>query len=233
MNKLTSFLLCFLLSPLALLAGSFEGTIRLSIKSPKRDQPTVIDYSVKEGFLRMDIATTDSHGNNRNMTSIWDLGKHEMYTLMPEQKMYTVLKTEDIAAAAKSATSNVQIEKTGETEKILGYTAVKYLITDPDRKTTSDVWAAEGLGTFMTGRNSPFAKNGGISSIEKELAARGFFPLRMINHDASGAETIRMEAVAIDKKSLSDDTFAVPADYHRFDMGGMFSGFGGGKPPAN
>jgi nitrogen regulatory protein PII len=233
MNKPASFLLCWLLSPMALLAGSFEGTIRLSMKSPKNDQPTLIDYSMKEGFLRMDITATSGRAKGKNITSILDLNKHEMTTLMPEQKMYMVMKTEDLATAAQNAASSVQIEKTGETEKILGYTAVKYLVTDTNRKTTSDVWAAEGLGTFMMGRSSPFGKNGSLSAIEKEFAARGFFPLRIINHDASGAETFRMEAVSIDKKTLPDDTFAVPADYHRFDMGSMFGGFGEGKPPQN
>ena len=191
----------------------------------KSEQPNFVDYSMKGDFLRVDITTA----KGQHLSSIWDLNKHEMTTLMPEQKMYMVMKTEDLAAAAQNAAPKVQIEKTGETEKILGYTATKYLVTDTERKTTTDVWAAEGLGTFMMGRSSPFAKNGGMSPVEKELAARGFFPLRMVSHDASGAEVFRMEAVSIDKKSLSDDLFAPPADYHRFDMGGLFGGFGG-KP---
>jgi hypothetical protein len=68
-----------------------------------------------------------------------------------------------------------------------------------------------------------------MSPIEKELAARGAFPLRMITHDSSGAETNRMEVVSIDKSSLPDDTFTVPSDYHSFSLGGMFGGFGAGK----
>ena len=227
MNKPTWLLLSLLLGPAALLAGGFEGTVRLSMKSPKQDQPTYIDYSMKEGFLRMDIAVTDGREAGKTITSIWDLNKHEMAMLMPEQKMYMVMKAPDIAAAAQQASPNVQVEKTGETEKILGYTATKYIIKDNDHHQTSEVWAAEGLGTFMMGRSSPMGRNGGLSPVEKELISRGFFPLRLINRDASGTETFRMEAVSVDKKSLSDGFFAPPADYRRFDMGGMLGGFGG------
>lgn len=226
MKKIIWLLLCLSLGPASLLAGGFEGTIRMSMKSPKSEQPTLVDYSMKGNFLRMDITAA----KGRHVSSIWDLNKHEMTMLMPEQKMYMIMKTEDIAAAARKASPNVQIEKTGETEKILGYAATKYLIKDNDHHITSEVWGVEGLGTFMMGRNSPFGKSGGLSPVEKELIARGFFPLRMINRDSSGAETFRMDAVSIDKKSLSEDFFVPPSDYRRFDMGGMFGGFGGRRP---
>jgi hypothetical protein len=229
MNKITSLLLCLLFAPAAIFAGSFEGKIRFSMKSPKHDQPTYMDYSMKQGFVRIDI--TDSRSKGKTVTAIWDLTKHEIYSLMPEQKMYLVMKTEDIAAVAQGAATNVQIEKTGETETILGYTTTKYLVKDTTRNTTSEVWAAEGFGPFAM---SVFKKKGAISSVEKELAARGAFPLRMISHNSDGDESSRMEAVSIEKKSLPDDTFTVPSDYHPFDFGSLLGGFNaGGKIQQN
>ncbi len=132
------------------------------------------------------------------------------------------MKTEDIAAMVKGAATDVQIEQTGETETILGYATTKYLVKDTARNTTSEVWTAEGFGTFIMA-GSVFKKHGAMSPLEKELAARGAFPLRVINHNSSGAETSRMEAVSIDKKSLPDDTFTVPSDYHPFDLGSISS----------
>jgi hypothetical protein len=228
MNKITSLLLCLLFAPAVIFAGNFEGKIRFSMKSPQRDQPSFMDYSMKQGFVRIDITGFDSHSPARTVTSIWDLNKHEIYTLMPEQKMYMVMQTEDLAAMAQGASPDLQIEKTGETENILGYTATKYLIKDNTHDTTSEVWTADGIGTFITSA-SIFKKHGAMSPIEKELAARGAFPLRMISHDSSGAETNRMEVVSIDKSSLPDDTFIVPSDYHSFSLGSMFGGFGAGK----
>jgi hypothetical protein len=224
MNKITSLLLCLLFAPAVIFAGNFEGKIRFSMKSPRHDQPTFMDYSMKEGFVRIDITGTDSRSQGKTITSIWDLNKHEMYTLMPDQKMYMVMKTDDIAALAQGAQTDVQIEKTGETEKILGYTATKYLVKDTARDTTSEVWTADGIGTFINAAMG-FKKKGGMSPVEKELAARGAFPLRMISHDSSGAETSRMEAVSIDKKSIPDDTFTVPGDYHAFSLGNLLGGF--------
>jgi hypothetical protein len=194
------------------------------MKSPRHDQPTFMDYSMKQGFVRIDITGTDSRSQGKTITSIWDLNKHEIYTLMPAQKMYITMKTEDIAALAQGAQTDVQIEKTGETENILGYTATKYLVKDTTHDITSEVWTADGIGTFINAAMG-FKKKGGLSPMEKELAARGAFPLRMISHNSSGEETNRMEAVSINKKSLSDDMFTVPSDYHPFDLGGMFSGF--------
>ena len=224
MNKITSLLLCLLFAPSVLFAGSFEGTIRFPMKSPRHDQPTFMDYSMKEGFVRIDITGSDSRSQGKTTSSIWDLNKHEIDVLMPGQKMYMKMKTEDVAALVKGAETDVQIEKTGETETILGYTATKYIVKDTAHDTTSEVWTADGIGTFIMA-GSVFKKHGAMSPIEKELAARGAFPLRMISHDSSGAETNRMEAVSIDKKSLPDDTFTVPSDYQPFDMGSLFSGF--------
>jgi hypothetical protein len=224
MKKIFLLMLCLLFAPVAIFAGSFEGKIRFSMKSPKRDQPTFMDYSMKQGFVRIDITATDSQDNERTITSIWDLNKHELFTLMPEQKMYLIMKTADLAAAVPGTVANVQVEKTGETETILGYPTTKYLVKDTARGTTSEVWTAEGFGTFITAA-SVFKKNGVMSPVEKELATRGAFPLRMISHNASGAETSRMEAVSIDRQTLPDDKFTVPGDYHPFDLGSMFGGF--------
>jgi hypothetical protein len=233
MKKITPFLLCLLFAPAVIFAGGFEGKIRFAMKSPKRDQPTYMDYSMKNGFVRIDITSSGGQANGRTVACIWDLNKHEIFTLMPEQKMYMVMKTEDLAAMAPGTAADVQIEKTGETATILGYATTKYIVKETARGTTSEVWAAEGFGTFITSA-SVFRKRGVMSPVEKELAARGVFPLRMVSHNSSGAETSRMEAVSIDKKILPDDTFTLPGDYHPFDVGSLFGGFNaGGKVQQN
>jgi hypothetical protein len=225
MKKITSLLLCLLFAPAVIFAGNFEGTIRFSLKSPRHDQPTIMDYSMKEGFVRVDITGTDSRSQGKTTSCIWDLNQHESYVLMPAGKMYIEMKTEDIAAMAKGSATDAQVEKTGETETILGYATTKYIITDTTRGTRSEVWAADGLGTFINAAMG-FKKKGGMSPVEKELVARGAFPLRMISHNSNGDEISHMEAVSIDKKLLPDDMFTVPSDYHAFNLGSLF---GAGK----
>ena len=221
MKKNSFLLFCLLLAPAAIFGSSFEGKIRVSAKSPKRDQPAFVDYSIKEGLLRMDMTSADG---STSYISIWNMNKHELTNLMPDKQAYIAIKTADIPTVAQAEAPHVQFEKTGGTETILGYPTTKYLYKDTVHGTSSEVWAAEGLGTFMTVR-SAVSNHGIMSPLEKELAARGVFPLRIINHNSSGAETSRVEAVSIDKKTIPDDTFTVPSDYHPFDPGELPGGF--------
>lgn len=218
MNKIVPLLLCLLLVPSAVFARGFEGKIRFSAKSVRHDQPTFCDYSVKDGFLRIDATGRDSNANSQDIVSIWDINQHKLLTLVPDQKTYVSMKTEDIAAPA-----DAPLEKTGETEKILGYDTAKYVFKDGTHGTT-EVWTVDGLGLFMSVR-STFVKRGAMNPLEKALATRGLFPLRIVYHNSSGAETSRLEAVSIDKQTLPADTFALPSDYHPFDVGSMSGGF--------
>jgi hypothetical protein len=222
--KRITLLLSLLLIPAALLAGSFEGKIRFSAKSPKHDQATFCDYSLKPGFLRIDFAGHDSESNERNIVSIWDLNHNKLFTLMPDQKTYLVMKTAAISASAPGTAPAVQFGKTGETETILGYPASKYVFKDAAHSATDEVWAVEGFGPFLTVR-SAFVKHGVMSPLEKELASRSLFPLRIVFHSSGGAETSRLEAVSVDKQALPDNTFTLPGDYHLFDANSLSGGF--------
>jgi hypothetical protein len=128
-----------------------------------------------------------------------------------------------------------KLEKTGQTEKILGYTADKYIVTQDDQKT--EMWLAEGLGTFMNPNSSNpmggMGRRGGaapanMQAWEKALAGKSLFPLRVVGLDKANKETFRMEVTSIDKSALSDSLFAPPAGYEKFDMGAMMQG--GGMP---
>ena len=203
--------------------ASFEGKIKMQMKSDKHTQ--VIDYSVKPNLMRMDIPLDQS----ATATSIMDFTKKEMIVLMPNEKMYMVMPlndgAEDNGKKKKRPGREATFEKTGETEKILGYLCTKFISTDED-KNTYEIWAAEGLGTFMGSRGNNPMKRAPRSAWESELAKKGFFPLRMTGKNEKGKEIFQMEALAVDKQKLPDTVFAVPAGYERFDMGGMMKGMG-------
>src|SRR5690606_6628102 len=128
---------------------------------------------------------------------IMDLGKQEMMILMPEQKMYMVQRLDGLTAAADDAVSDdFTFEKTGESEKILGYDCVKYVSKAKDF--TSDIWVTEELGRFVGLGNSanPMGgkkKSGATAAWEKALAGKNFFPLRVVSRDAKGKEQFRLE----------------------------------------
>lgn len=229
-----SFLRLFLastfLAPAALLAASFEGKISYKITAP-REKPMEMHHSIKGDKMRMEMP-----GKSEGGSMIMDAKKKEMIMLMDSEKMYMTMPLPDATEVASTQGEEVKLEKTNVTEKILGYTATKYLATTGNTK--SEMWLAEGIGTFMGMGNSSGggggggglfggrkkASSSGTKGWEQALAGKDLFPLRVVELDKAGKEIFRMEVTAIKKESLPDTLFNPPADYQKFDMGGMMKG---------
>ncbi|MBI2496707.1 MAG: DUF4412 domain-containing protein, partial [Opitutae bacterium] len=102
-----------------------------------------------------------------------------------------------------------------------------------DKGNVTEMWLAEGLGTFMGMGNGggPFGGGRGrgatTSKWEQALKGVGGFPLRVISRDAASKEVFKMEVTKIEPGPQPDSAFAPPAGYQKFQMpGGM--PFGGG-----
>ena len=216
---LRSLLLAALFAPACLLAANFEGKVNFKITTGGK--PQELAYSIKGDKLRIDMPGTKGMGG-----MIMDTTKKETTIIMDEQKMYmTMAMPETTATDRGGKTEEAKLEKTGQTEKILGYLATKF--TSTSQGTTTELWLAEGIGTFlsMAGKSPMGGGRKGSSpeaqSWEKALAGKDLFPLRVVGKDKSGKESYRMEATAINKQSIPDSQFAPPAGYQKFDMGGM------------
>jgi hypothetical protein len=212
-----------LFAPAVLSAASFEGRVNFKMTSP-RGAPQEIAYNIKGDKIRVEMPGQAAMGG-----IIIDTTKRESTVIMDQQKMYMTMALPDVAAQASKKAEEVKLEKTGEKETILGLTAEKYIATHPD--STSEMWLAEGLGTFMSAPSgNPMGGRGGGNSQaqawERALAGKELFPLRVVSKDKAGKESFRMEATAIDQKPLPDSLFAAPAGYQKFDMGAMMKGFG-------
>ena len=233
------FLAGALLAPAALVAASFEGKVSMKMTSG-RDKPMDITYNIKGDKVRMETPGQKGVGG-----MIMDTSKREMTIIMDEQKTYMVMGLPQGAKdAIEKREQEVMLEKTNETEKILGYTATKYILTDKSN-TETELWLAEGLGTFMGFSNrNPMGRGRGPAAPawERALEGKDLFPLRVVGHEkgainskgkgdekskkakGGGGETFRMEVTAIDKTSLPDSLFVPPAGYQKFDMGSMMKG---------
>ncbi len=230
--------LTLFLSMLALAAGlgasDFTGMIRLKVVSQEKsgrrsngDGSMFMNCYYKGSLMRTDVEI----GNGQTSSSIIDTVKQEVIILMPEQHKYMVMqmpqpaKSDASAASSAAAAKDVEFVRTGETDTILGYKCEKILVKSKEGE--AEVWGAEGLGVFqgMSSRG-PMGRPSSKSAWEKTLAAHGFFPLRMVSHDKSGKELMRMEAVAIDMQPPADSLFVPPGDYQKFEMP-SFPGFGG------
>jgi hypothetical protein len=201
---------------LALPLVAFEGKVHLDMTSGRDSQQIV--YSLKGEKARMEMPNLGA-----GMASIVDGPNQQVLVLMPEQRMYMVMQLQEAVDAANKAgkAHQVTFEDTGETEVILGRTCRKFRITERD--STSEIWAAEGLGKFA-GQMGGAGKGNSLPAWQRELAERQFFPLRMITKDRKGKETLRMQATKIDEMKLDNALFEVPAGYQKFDLGGMMKG---------
>lgn len=224
-TTLRSLFIAALLTPALAFAANFEG--KLNFKMTTDGKAHDLAYSIKGDKLRIDMPGTKGMGG-----MIMDTTKREATVIMDDQKMYmTMAMPETAPSAAKGKEEEVKLEKTGETEKILGYLATKFISTYQGSKT--EMWLAEGIGTYlsMAGSN-PMGGGGGrrggpsaaAQGWEKALAGKELFPLRVVSKDKAGKESFRMEATAINKETLADSVFAPPAGYQKFDMGGMMKG---------
>lgn len=213
---------------IAVAATAFEGRVSLGMKSG-RDKEQVIDYAMKEGFVRMEPKSAEAGGS----AMIMDWGRQQMIMLMPEQHMFMVmpLKAPLERAAARAQNPETKVEKTGRTETILGYLCEEYVTTE--RGETTEMWITDQLGSFAgLGGGNPMAgmMGGGAAAKpaaggwEQALKGRpGAFPLRVVSRDGKGRETFRLEAKKIEPGSLPDSLFAPPAGYQKFSL----PGFGG------
>ncbi len=229
MKKLLLFLAGCVLAPAVLCAAEFEGRVNFKM-TPASGKSQEVHYAMKNGKIRIEMP------GQRGMMGgmILDPAKRETTMIMDEQKMYMTMPMPDVAQQVEKAKQEGTLEKTGETEKILGFTAEKYLSTYGNTKT--ELWLAEGLGSFI-GFSSAGSPMGGRRAAEtpqaaweKALAGKALFPLRVVSYDKAGKEAFRMEATAVEKQALPEDLFTPPADYQKFDMGGMMKGMMPGRP---
>jgi hypothetical protein len=227
--KLLSLFAGLLLAPLATNAADFEGKIGMKMTGDGRSMD--MNYAMKGGKIRIEMPQGQG-------AMVMDPAKKETTMIMDQQRMYMVMPVPDAAPQAETAKAAEapKLEKTGQTEKILGYTAEKYLVTQQDGQ-KAEMWLAEGLGTFMSpGASNPMAgmgrrgsaPGGNAQAWEKALAGKSLFPLRVVGRDRADKEIYRMEVTSIDKSTLPDSLFAPPAGYQKFDMGAMMQG--GGMP---
>jgi hypothetical protein len=203
-------------------AGAFEGKVTLTMTGD-RGKPMDMNYSMKGERVRMDL-----NAGGHEMSTIMDLPKLERIILMPEQNMYMSMPlkkpVEQAVEQHQGDAANVDINRTGKTETILGYKTDQILVTDKDKGSVTELWVASGLGTFMglgNGGGSPFGgrkPSAAAAKWEEALKGKSGFPLRVISHDAKGKEIFKMEATKIEPGPLPDSLFVPPPGYQKFEM---------------
>lgn len=207
MKKIIASLLCVPLLCSLALSQSFQGvmTFRVSGKTPQQ-----FTYATKGDKVRMDVEPAPG----QKMSMLIDTRTRSLTMVRDEAKMYFEMNMDQMALPPSVNEAEVSVTKTGKKETILGYPCEQMIIKQEDRN--AELWVTKGLGKFVQVNMSPRGESPMMKKLEKELIDEGYFPLRLIT--VQGSEKIVMEVVKIEKKSLGDEMFAVPAGYQKMQM---------------
>lgn len=180
--------------------------------------PQSMEYQIKASQMKMSM----QGGMVGDMMGeiIMDNQKQEGYMLQHSSKTAFLIK-----ADSSSSTQDMkpEIRKSGETEKILGYTCKKFTITleTQGMQMTQEIWATDEINVERPTVNNP----NGLGQIFVE-GIEGF-PLKTVMEMPMGMGKMVMTATEVKKETVKSEIFKVPAGYtvKDFDpsalMGGM------------
>jgi hypothetical protein len=205
-----------LLSTLATLVG-FEGEIELAFRGPivallgTASKPPAMLLILKGDRVRMEL--TAGPAGPLGGATIVDGAAKKSFTLIDASKQYVETDLSAASAPAAPAAASPSYVKTGAKDTVAGYeceVAELRAATGRTEVCTSSGLAFWGLGVGPLGKLV-----GGGGPAAAFLSDLGGFPLRFTSYDASGAVVLGFEAMRIDKKSVPDSSFEIPAGYKK------------------
>ena len=184
-------------------AAPFEGQLSFIVTNPKGLSHRV-EYFIKGKKARMDMPTP-----SRGVISfIGDDAEGRSLVLVEKNKAF-----KDVSSQKPPLPKNDHsvAKKTGRTMAILGYNAEEFRVDSPQGAAV--LWAVQGLGRFRRPQGGPMAQGARTHAWERALIDQGYFPLKL-TEDGTLTEVVKVE-----KKSLPDSLFEVPAGYkHEKDL---------------
>ena len=201
----------FFFSPKNFSQSTFEG--KVVIETTNDGQTHTLNYYAKGDMARFDV---NSERGNANI--IFDKKNKKMLMVMPTMKMYMEFPMDmDLGDNESNATedkSKSDFVKTSETKTINGYKCEKWVIKEGDK--TSEAWMTKDLGGFVFFQ-SPMG-NHQKQKWQEDIENSGYFPMLVVEKDSDGNETGRFEVKSVEKKSLDNSFFTVPAGYNQMKM---------------
>ncbi|MGH9799442.1 MAG: DUF4412 domain-containing protein [Blastocatellia bacterium] len=218
---------------------AFEGLI--TSRMTTGSQAMEIKYAIKGSRSR--IETQLAAGGTQMGVVLMDFASGSQTMLMPQMKTYMTTNWDDeggvknmvekmASEAEKTGSGNYfNATATGKTETVAGHTCTHWILGD---KQDTDACLAKGLGYFGGGGQSDgiFGKLKNIALGDKtkaqlqanpeflKFAEGGVFPLKLAVIENGQPRTI-MEVTKVERKTLDDALFAIPADFKKMEIPGM------------
>ena len=184
---------------------AFEGKIDMTVTMPISPTSTLMtSYEVKGKKIR-----TETKGVI-GVVNITDTDAKKSWLIDDAARTYYEIDLEKAIATSKATAATSKARSLGKSDKVAGYSCDLWEVADTTMR--AEVCVASGLSMIALGLSGPFSMFAKGGDAWSEVMSRGF-PLRMVMSDASGAVMMKMEATRIEKKSLPDSEFQVPAGY--------------------
>src|SRR5690554_1981742 len=201
------FLFIISLTTLTFAQSDFEGKIVLKILD--EGNSFNVDYFIKGDKMKMEMNAAEGA-----MAILFNKSENKTYMIMPQQSMYMEFNVMDMMGSEELDADDPDITKTGEYLDINGYKCEKWIIKENNE--IVEAWMTDELGSFFM-MDNPFAMNS--KTWQQELAGN-FFPMRVDVVEGSEKQKV-LAVVSVNKMSLSNDLFVIPAGYQKFDMPNM------------
>ena len=186
---------------------AFEGQIDMSMTmalAPATGMTTT--FEMKGTKLR-----TETKGV-LGMVSITDMEAKKTWTIDDKARTYTEIDLSKLSSSSSPSAvkSTAKARNLGKSDKVAGYACDLWEVDDATMRT--EVCMASGLSMMALGLSGPFGMFAKGDDAWSQVLSHGF-PLRIVMSDPSGAPMMKLEATRIEKKSLPDSDFAIPAGY--------------------
>lgn len=228
---------------LSVLTSGFEGEIDAFTQKAGGAQTPVSVY-LKGDKVRFDVP--EDMGKHAGQFlgdkayGIYDSAAKKVFIVSDAKKQAIVLdmntgkpvafgppSAQHAPGAANPSRPPSKVTKTGKYETVAGYKCEDWDVTSDHKEGTLCV-SEQGVSWLSL----PSTAIPGEHAWMTELVDGKHFPLRFVSYAKDGTtEEQRVEVTKLDKKSLADSQFAVPAGYNVLDLEKMFAGGMPGMPP--
>jgi hypothetical protein len=186
--------------------NSYEGMIRFSVKISGKEATKVsgmmpTSYTI---WIKGNNSLIKTEGGISMMTG-------DLLFLGAQQKSYLINHGQKTVFSLESTSSapqeNITIEKTAEKKMILGYNCLKYVLKEKEGSATQTytIWATKDLAL-------PKASNStGIGFGSFSFQGVEGLPLQVLTN--MGDMSMEIMAMQVEKKSLPETHFQLPANY--------------------
>ena len=207
-------------TPFPVSAEDFEGVLHMATTHAGAGTSSKMDWYLKNDKARVEVARADGQAT----VMIFDATTRTMQMAMPGTKNYMVINLSGARGEhIREALDKQTVERTGRTDKIVGYSCEVWRIIDKEGdRLKNDICVAKGFGKAASFWVDPKEmKRSSQPSWVKQLVDEGGFGLRSIHYDEAGKESSRMEVTSLERKTLDSSLFSFPADWVKQDMMGM------------